>query len=315
MRREAISFLVFLAVAVPAFGSDAGSVRIEARKEVSDDILTLGALAEEGLPAEVASIRLGYSPYPGTYRWVSRNEVESALSRAGFGSFKVEMPDRILLTRKSRFLAPEKVKDAVLQFFENRLPGIAVEIQDLAMPENVPLPAGEVVVEVDPGSLPRRLDGVTLRINLLLAGRQVQHQWVHLRARATANVVVAARDLEYGRELLAADLAVEKVELDDLEGPLFSISKASGLVAKRAFRQGQVLRSSDLKYPVLVKRGDLVTLVGRTSTLTVTASARAKDSGGLGDRVVVQNLTSNQLVEARIVDAGTVEVLVPEIKQ
>jgi len=130
----------------------------------------------------------------------------------------------------------------------------------------------------------------------------------------TGPVLVAARDLSYGDGLNQSSIRVEEKTLTDLEGVLTDPSEAIGAVAVCPIREGDVVRRKHLRAPVLVKRGEVVTLVARGSGFMVSATARSKDSGGAGDWIEVQNLESKQTVTARVVGTGRVEVRLREVR-
>ena len=83
-----------------------------------------------------------------------------------------------------------------------------------------------------------------------------------------------------------------------------------GGIPKRSLQQGEMLTRKDLREAMLVKRGDVVTLLARGPAFSVSALGRARDSGCRGDAVVVENLDSKQLVHATVVGTKTVEVVV-----
>ena len=64
----------------------------------------------------------------------------------------------------------------------------------------------------------------------------------------------------------------------------------------------------DLQPPVLVERGDKVTLVYKVPGMTLTAQGQAIAQGGKGDVVDIINLQSRRTVSATVVSRGRVVV-------
>lgn len=305
LRNAAWAALVMIFVAA---GVRAQVVRIPDRVEVDREHLSLGDLAQD-VGAELGDLSFGYAPYPGHVRWLSRAEVVSALHRAGQDGLRVEMADKILVTRASQRLSKEAVRDAVAAYLASSHPQFRFELLELEVPQDIALPAGRLELRVESANTLTRLDGVTLKLAITIDGKVDRSQWVRVRARARGSVVVASRPVSYGEALNRSNLDLVEKDLTELDGLLTDIDQVAGAIAKRGLQTGDILSSRDFQEPVLIKRGDLVTVVARVHNLTVSASARARDSGGRGDLIVVQNLDSKQLVEARVIGANRVEVV------
>lgn len=294
---------------ISAVGEAAAQVvRIPDKVEAHGEHLSLGDLFP-GVEADLADLSFGYAPYPGQVRWLSRSEVRSALRRAGYDKPRLEMAEKVLVTRASQTLTAATVKAAVDRYFEDVYPEFETEVTELEVPQDIALPAGKLDLSVEAAKAPSRLDGVTLKLRVAIDGRTDRSQWVHIRARARGRVVTATRPVGFGEVLNHSNVQLEEKVVDRLEGLLTDIDQVAGSVAKRALRAGDWITSRDIDQPVLVKRGDLVTVVARLRNLTISASARARDSGGKGDLIVVQNLDSRQLVEARVIAPSRVEVV------
>ena len=58
-----------------------------------------------------------------------------------------------------------------------------------------------------------------------------------------------------------------------------------------------------------MERGDTVRLVARAGGVTASAVGKVLQSGGVGDRVEVENLGSGRTVSGVVQDGGVVEVI------
>jgi flagella basal body P-ring formation protein FlgA len=79
-----------------------------------------------------------------------------------------------------------------------------------------------------------------------------------------------------------------------------------GLSGKRMLRAGEVLRMALLAAPMVVKRGDAVTIVARSEQIEVSMAGEALDSGARGALVRVRN-ANGAVLRARVTGEGTVE--------
>ena len=77
---------------------------------------------------------------------------------------------------------------------------------------------------------------------------------------------------------------------------------------KAGVRGNNPLRSDNLERVPLVKSGQMVTMLLENGVLKITLAGRAKGAGAEGDLIMVQNLSSNRDVAARVIDAQTVRV-------
>jgi flagella basal body P-ring formation protein FlgA len=132
-------------------------------------------------------------------------------------------------------------------------------------------------------------------------------------ARADAlRVVVPAHDIARGEVLADSDLAFATVTGTALiNGTVTSMDAAKGLEARRVLRAGEPLSLSDLRRPIVVSKGQTVTMTFDAPGVTLTAMGRAMSEGGIGDTVTVQNPASFRMVSGVVTAAGTVRATGP----
>lgn len=133
-----------------------------------------------------------------------------------------------------------------------------------------------------------------------------QREWV-VRAAVSALVVVAARDVPANRALQAEDLAIERRKLTDLAGAVNLPEDAIAQSSSRTLRTGQALHARWLSAPVLVKRGDSVTIRARNGGVEVSAAGEALENGRPRQVVRVRNTTTGKVIRARVLEEGLVE--------
>jgi flagella basal body P-ring formation protein FlgA len=81
-----------------------------------------------------------------------------------------------------------------------------------------------------------------------------------------------------------------------------------GKVARKDIAPGAVLTTLILESPQVIRRGETVTIVGENNSLIVKTKAKAEDSGRVGERIRVRNLSSDREVTGRVAEDGTVMV-------
>jgi flagella basal body P-ring formation protein FlgA len=128
-----------------------------------------------------------------------------------------------------------------------------------------------------------------------------------VRAKLTAMVVVAAVPIGANAPLSDEQVALERRDISMIADPVSAPEQAVGQSSRRSLRTGDILRSSYLASPVLVKRGDQVEMLARHDGIEVSTSGEALDAGGRGAVIRVRNSGSGQVVRMRVTGAGTVE--------
>ena len=290
-------------------------IEVEDRVEVSGDTLVLGDIAQIGNRFAILSeIPIGYAPYPGHYRWLGKADLERLLRRFGadMAQISLKMADRVLITRASQTLSRELIRDHVESFLHSKAPNLQLSIKRIDLPKEIILPKGQPDINVSLSGELRNLEHVTLKLNLSVDGRHQKSQWVRVILSARSAVLVATRDLPYGHRLGSSDVRVEEKELRHLNGAISESSQVVGQVTKRPLKTGDTLTSRDLKQPVLVRRGEAITLTARGHNFVVSTTGKARSQGAMGDYIEVENMNSRQRVYGFVTGNRSVEVKLPE---
>jgi len=79
-----------------------------------------------------------------------------------------------------------------------------------------------------------------------------------------------------------------------------------GLQARRVLAAGQPFRSDDVRRPIVVTKGQTVTMQFAVPGVELMAMGRAMSEGGVGDTVTVQNPVSYRMISAIVIAPGTV---------
>lgn len=132
--------------------------------------------------------------------------------------------------------------------------------------------------------------------------------YVPVRAQLRARVVVLRQPLQRGQVLTVADVLLEEREIDRNQGYFPEVSAVLGLALRRPLAPGAVLSPEALVPQTLVRRGELVTLLGRSGPMEVRVQGKALSDGTAGQAVQVQNTSSGRVVGGVVKASGLVEV-------
>ena len=140
-------------------------------------------------------------------------------------------------------------------------------------------------------------------------GDQPWTLYVPVSMRLYREVLVLDREVGRGGVLTQADIRQEERDVTLLRrGYLEHPEQVLGKTPKRTLKTGTVLSSHLLDSSALISRGSRVTILGEIGGIEVRMEGKAMANGALGERIQVQNSSSNRRVEATVVAVGIVQV-------
>ena len=116
-------------------------------------------------------------------------------------------------------------------------------------------------------------------------------------------IAVAIRQISRGAMITAADVELQKVgavPAGARRAPITSLEQLIGMEARQAIQAGEIVLSDKVQAPLLVKRGDIVTVVSQSGGIRVRTTARARQDGAKGELVQVESLETRQPYDARV---------------
>lgn len=127
------------------------------------------------------------------------------------------------------------------------------------------------------------------------------------RAEISAQVVVAAAQLNSGQPITADDLRLERRTVANLQDVLSDPAALVGMASRRALRAGQVVDRRALAAAVLVRRGATVSIVARNQGILVSSTGQALETGHRDDVIGVRNSATGKQIRARVTGENEVE--------
>jgi len=185
-----------------------------------------------------------------------------------------------------------------------------MEVRDISLyPSTVTIPKGDWRVEAQPPPGSRFLGRVTFLMTIVVNGRPEKRVRMAGYVEVYRDVLCTASALKRGHILTDADFVTVRRPLSRLRGkPVVSIKAAVGMALRRSVSAGQVVTESLLTPPVVVRRGDRVTILAKSPWLEIKAPGEARQNGAKGELIRVKNLMSKKEITAEVIDATTVAV-------
>lgn len=147
-------------------------------------------------------------------------------------------------------------------------------------------------------------------VELRCPGARPWHIYVPVRLVGTSAVTIAARAIVTGTVLTDKDVRVEQRDIPELPpGYLDDPTVALGLTAARPISSGAVITNQLLLGAKAVQRGQTVTLVADSGTMSIRMEGKALSDALINQRVKVENLSSGKIVEGVARSQQVVEIV------
>ena len=184
-----------------------------------------------------------------------------------------------------------------------------VVLVPVSLPESLRVPRGDLAMSVRIDETPASSLFMTAAVTISVDGRDYQTLPLTFRVGRYQPVVVATHALEPGRVLVASDVRLERRPSTDAPpDALEELGPLGQLEATRSVRAGEILTPRAVQRRLLVRRGEMVTLVLEGRGFRITAQGQVKQDARLGDTVRVLNVTSQHEVLGQVEGSGMVRV-------
>ena len=305
MRLHSLVLLALLAAA-PA----AASALLRADTTVDGDTVTLGDVFEDAGAA--AEVRLAAAPPPGERVALSASGVRAIARANGIewgGSLGTK---RVWVARSGSAVSKADIVAAIEDaLYESGLDGmVRVELASRRFQLHVPIDMmpSVAVEEVDYDSRTRRFKATLVAPAEGTGGARAEvsgsaHRYVEVPVLAHA---VAVGDIIEEDDIDWIELRADRVRRNIVTDS----AEIIGLAPRRRIRAGDAIRSRDVQRPVVVAKGELVTLIMQTESMMLTVSGRATEDGSQDEVIDVINTESRRVVQG-IVEGPTRIRVVP----
>lgn len=151
----------------------------------------------------------------------------------------------------------------------------------------------------------------TTQPSLLVAceGSRPWRMFLPVSITITGDAIVAARPLSRGERLTESALSTDSVVVNSIRrGAVTREDQLVGMEMRRGVNAGTVFTPDLLLTPAAIERGDHVIISARSGNFSVNSRGKALASGGIGEQVLVENLSSSRTIRARVTAPGHVEI-------
>ena len=293
-----------------AGATEAGRITVQRTAVVTGPTIKLGDLARlEGSAEALADVDFGPSPSASAPRRLEGEAILRRLQAAGMdaSATRYVIPASVRVERTAQEVSVEEIRTAVLNVASDALPA-GETIRDLEVAGPVRIPAGpyEARVSTTAQGRPGRR---RFEVQLVNEGTVLANVPVTARTEARGPVVVTKQSIPRGVVLTSNDVAVVQRNQHDVpDDALTAPEQAIGMETKVAFAAAAPLPRAALAAPVVVKKGDLVTMLIETPVMRLSVAGEALEAGAIGGGIKVMNRASKQTVAGKVIEHGVVLV-------
>lgn len=263
---------------------------------------------------KAGDVTVGISPSPGQHRTIDSSYIKARLKSTSLGmGVNVVGPDTVSVVGKCTKLTSQQLTEEATNYIQGLLPqdNRTYEVSVQRSPRDVVAAAGESV-RISPRLYSNSIHpGVnTVALDVEVDGKIVATTSVVMQIKTTAKVLVATDTIQTGQPLTSQNTTRELRDITRANDPLViqNNNENNAWIAGRVISAGSTIRSSDVKLPPDIRKGDSVSLVVKCGKVTLHATAEAKQDGRTGDTIRVLSAVSKEDVRARVIGPGMVEI-------
>lgn len=121
-------------------------------------------------------------------------------------------------------------------------------------------------------------------------------------------VATASRNMQRGEVISESDLTTEVIDVSNYRmGFALTPDALVGKELKSAINKGEAFRNSALDSPLVIRRGDTVSMESTVGEISVKTNGTAISDGRIGQQIRVKNLQSARVINAKVVASGRVQ--------
>ena len=311
-----LSRWVFVAVLLLRVNSSAGiELCFFDSAAVSDTIIRLedvaGVCAGTQIPKGLLQTRIGSSAPAGYSRFISPEDVitYNISKRYPELSISARTAHRVKIRTRYKIVHVNDFKKDIATYIENNVHWkkgtYTLSIKN--GPDSLKCYPQEHSVRIDGLKTPYPKGDFKVKL-LISQGKNKTWTEVVCRLDVRAPVLVASEQISRWDDIGSHNC---RIELKDITRcgfrPILSWEQCRGMRAIRTISAGRMISDKYMEKKPVIERGDQVAIVAQKGTVRIIASGLAKESGGIGEKIWVQNLNSLKLIRTEIAGSGEVK--------
>ena len=203
----------------------------------------------------------------------------------------------------------QEIRQVAAQFLQNSVEGNGgkhrVQIGEIDSRLRLSLCSSPLMAFLPPGVNPKG----NITVGIRCSGTKPWKLYVSATVKTYGKVVVLTRGLPRHSKISADDVRLEEHDITHVTSPLLAqAEEAIGKHLTRSVSADQPLTYSLLKNPVVVRRGERVTLLYKSPGIEVRSSGTALENSSTGKRISVKPHGASRVVDGVVLQPGVILV-------
>ncbi len=290
--------------------SDSLAATLRHHTVIRDDVVRLGDIfVDAGQHADRVILQ---APEPGKRITLNVQWLYHAARSYGVKWKPLSTLDQAVLERSAILISTEQIRDAIDAEIRRELgksDRFEIDLDNRLLQMHLP---GESMPTVKIQRL--QLDSQTQRFSVILTGGEGR---TRSKRRITAtgryyrlvDIPVLVRRMRSGETIGPRDIRQVTVRANKIDmNALHDAADLIGMSPLRTLSADRAVKRSEIRMPILVPKGSIVTMVFQTSRLTLTAQGKALQDGSKGDTIRILNAKTHKTIDGTVVNSGSVTV-------
>jgi flagella basal body P-ring formation protein FlgA len=261
---------------------------------------------------EKSNLIVAPAPAPGKRNTLSARRLQKIARRAGIDWNPESRYARAVVKRAGRVINSGEIESIIDDALRNS--GLPREYK-------VELSKGDLSVHISAAET-RQLKVINPRYNLTgrrfsvivevpRDGSTIERMQVTGKLYENVEVPVLSRVIRRGDVIREGDIEFVNMSRDRVgRNVILDVARIIGKSPRRFVRTGKPIRMGDVRSPIIVSKGDLVTLLVQTDQLLITSKGVALQDGARGEVVRIRNTRSRTTIEGVVTGPNRVNILI-----
>ncbi len=307
--RSLLGLATLLATGAVA-GTESLAASLRYHVVIRGDNVTLGDIFDDaGRHAERVILQ---APEPGRKIILNVKWLYHAARSYGVDWKPMSTLDQVVLERSTNVISTDHIRETLDIGIRQELSvsdRFEIELDNRLLQMHLP---GENLPSINVQTL--RVDRQSQRFSAILIGGEGSSRTVRTTATGRfyrlIDIPVLTRRIRGGEIISPQDIRMVTLRADKVDmNALLDPEALIGMSPQRGLSSDRPIKASDIRNPILVAKGSMVTMVFRTEKLMLTAQGKALQDGSENETIRIVNLNTHKTIDGIVTGSGTVSVV------